>query len=198
MITQNQYERLKTEFGDVASWAIWMAQKPDGKAKSNISDLSIFDSKDILELLNPNFVLVGLNASVHELPETKPWMSFHSADVRRSQDYKLRDVLLGTPLWGSYITDIIKNYPEKLSGKLRNCIKRNPEILVDNIKVFRQELEILGTKPTLIALGNDSYDLLAQTTLCEQFTIKRITHYAATIAKQSYKDEVEKLLDDLN
>ena len=199
MITQSQYERLKIEFGGVASWAIWKAKDTNGKAKSNMSDLSIFESQNILEMLNHNYVFVGLNASVHELPETKPWMNFHSADARRSQDYKLRDVLLGTPLWGSYITDIIKNYPETFSNKVRSYIRQNPDALTENVKLFQRELEILGTKPTLIALGNDPYDLLTQTTLCEQFKVVKMTHYAKqTLSKQAYKDEVKKLLIALN
>ena len=50
--------------------------------------------------------------------------NFH--DARHiSQDYKIRYALKGTKLWGGYMTDIIKNFPEKSSSKMMSFLKKD-------------------------------------------------------------------------
>ena len=67
MIAKTNYLKLKDEFGNVASWAIW--EQPIGRLpKSNMRTVSMLDNEDILESLNPNYVFIGLNGS--GLPNT--------------------------------------------------------------------------------------------------------------------------------
>ena len=59
---------------------------------------------------NPNIIFVALNFSRETVMED--FANFH--DARHiSQDFKIRYALKGTKLWGGYMTDIIKNFPEK-------------------------------------------------------------------------------------
>lgn len=199
MITQKRYDLLKEKYGDVASWAIWKEPDLQVGAKSNISDLSLFESPDILNMLNPQYVFVGLNAASHDLFDYKPWMGFHSSDTRRAQDYKLRDAIFKTPLWGGYITDIIKGFPETDSSKVMREIKRNPQKLDENIEKFRNEIEILGTRPVIIALGDKPYDLLIKASFNQDFEVVKITHYSSTTkTKVSYRQEVEDVISHLH
>ena len=53
-----------------------------------------------------------------------------------SQDYKIRYALQDTKLWGGYMTDIIKDYPEKSSNKMMSFLKKDKTIEKDNCKLF--------------------------------------------------------------
>lgn len=68
MISKEHYIEIAQKYGHCASWAIW-ADSED-KPKSNIGDIRIFDleyNPTILEYLNPNVIMVGLNLSRGEL-----------------------------------------------------------------------------------------------------------------------------------
>lgn len=107
MIDQTKFDFIKKTHGHYASWAIWAAEGV--KPKDNVGDLSVFDinnSAGFLQQLNPNIILVGLNISrrIEIL-----LANFHDA---RSQamDFKIRYALRGSPFWGAYMTDIIKDF----------------------------------------------------------------------------------------
>ena len=81
MVEKKIYESLKEKYGHVASWAVW--RRPSGAIKSNMGDVSMFDTDDVLEVLNPNYVFVGLNRSgVHDdyMDMDRPWHNFHSSN----------------------------------------------------------------------------------------------------------------------
>ena len=197
MLKRTIYEVLKKEYGLLSSWAIWTP--PGNKPKSFTSDMSLFADEDALcQKLNPNYVFVGLNASIHNHKEVGVWSNFHSDDNRRQNDYKLRFALLGTKFEGAYITDVIKNYPEPDSKKVAKFMRQNPNILAEHIEKFKQEIALLETQPILIAMGNDPYEMLES--LQEEYTIVKIPHYAARGALQSkekYGDAVMVALKDL-
>ncbi|MDP6484140.1 MAG: hypothetical protein QGH70_09895, partial [Nitrospinota bacterium] len=69
-----------------------------------MGDISFLDdpNDDILAMLDPNTVLVGLNISG---TIERPFGNFHS-DNSKAQDYKLRYALRDTRFWGGYLTDI--------------------------------------------------------------------------------------------
>ena len=194
MISQYNYDFLKNHFGNVASWAIW--REPGETPKSNMGDLSIFDDPDLLEKLNPNVVFVGLNASgKHEnyLKTEQPWFNFHSG-APTSNSFKLRFALMGTALWGGYITDIIKFYKEADSTSVGRFIKQHPEIVKENISIFREELSLLNDRPLLIALGGKSYELLKEH-LADKYQIEKMTHYSAQFSyRDIYPREVAEIL----
>ena len=131
MFNRENYEYLRKNFGSVSSWAIWsIPENPTDKKL--INDLSMFDKEKIdetLKTLNNNYVLVGLNAAEHDINNLPAdWSNFHSNDISKQKDYKLRYALMNTPFWGSYITDIIKWVRLTKSEKLGNYLKNNPDI----------------------------------------------------------------------
>ena len=197
MISQQNYNELLKKFWDVASWAMW--KKPIGdRPKSNVGNLAVFNDPDLLEKINTGFVFVGLNGSgKHEdyLESDKAWFNFHS-DSPRGHDYKLRYALYGTPLWGSYITDIIKYYQEVDSSKVVSYVRNNPEVLKENIEAFREELNLLGGRPVIVALGGAAYDFLSEN-LGNEYKIIKVKHYSFTIGKEKYREEMLEALSHL-
>ena len=190
MINQNIYNELKKRYGKVSSWTIW-SQPIDNRPKSNMGSLDVFDDPDLMNKLNTRFVFVGLNGSgKHDefYDPNKPWHNFHS-DNPRGNDFKLRYALNATPFWGSYITDIIKDYEEVDSGKVVKYTKEHPEIMRKNIQTFKDELRLLGGNPVIIALGNASFKLL-KNHLAGDYNIYKIKHYAAYISKENYRKEL--------
>ena len=187
MITREKFDSIKEKYGRVASWAIWAHE--DEEPKSNMGDLTVLDpeiNKNLLSELNPNVVLVALNFS--EDVNHKPFENFHAGG--KFQDYKTRYALRDSPYWGGYMTDIIKNHPEKKSDELVKYLKTHPDEVQSNVESFRQELRDIGAKkPRLIAFGNAVYDILKRN--LPEFEIVKIPHYAHFISKEKYREEVK-------
>ena len=196
MISEQNYKSLKEKFGSVSSWAIWNTNYTASEPKLNNADLSVFNSPNLLDILNTGFVFVGLNVSgTHgDISKNGPaWYNFHSGYARQN-DYKLRYALQGTRYWGSYISDIIKHYPEVDSNNVRRYLNRHPEVVEENVEEFKQELALLGERPVLVALGTATYDILCKY-LKPEYKVAKIKHYSYTIGKENYRDEVLKELD---
>ena len=187
MITKEKFGFIKKKYGRVASWAIWAHE--DEEPKSNMGDLTVLDpeiNKNLLSELNPNVVLVALNFS--EDVNHKPFENFHAGG--KFQDYKTRYALRDSPYWGGYMTDIIKNHPEKKSKELVDYLKTHQDEVQSNVESFRQELRDIGAeKPTLVAFGNAVYDILKRN--LPEFEIVKITHYAHFVSKEKYREEVK-------
>ena len=135
MIPQNQYELIRKKHGEYASWAVW-AEASD-KPKSNMGDMTIFDNKLVLALLRANVLMVGLNLS--RFTPSEPFRNFHDPSPS-AQDYKIRLAFRDTEHYGAYMTDIIKGVVEVDSKNIPKHLKENPGVLVDSLKIFRQEL----------------------------------------------------------
>ena len=190
MFGRKKFNYIKENYGNVGSWAIW-ADEGD-KPKSNIGDLTILDSdinKNLLSQLNPNVVLVGLNISRNI---KVPLANFH--DKRSgSNDFKIRFAFRGTPYWGGYMTDIIKDFEQKISGKMISYLKNNKQFEEENVEMFLQELADIGANnPTLIAFGNDSYNILKRN-FNYKFKILKVPHYAKYISKEKYREQVKEI-----
>ena len=192
MLSQEKFEFIKKKYGHYASWAVW-ADFGD-KPKDNMGYLSIFDihtNPNLLEQLQPNVILCGLNISrgVIEFPLA----NFH--DVRpEAMDFKIRFALKGSPFWGAYMTDIIKDFEQKISGKVISYLKNDKSFEKQNIKVFREEINDLGIdSPTIIAFGRDAYSILNRN-FKKEFKIIKIPHYSHFISKENYRKEVKSIL----
>ncbi len=186
--TRKKYDFIKEKYGNVGSWAIWAEE--GNKPKSNTGDLTILDpdiNKNLLSQLKPNVVLVGLNIS---RSIKVPLANFH--DKRPgSNDFKIRFAFRGTPYWGGYMTDIIKDFEQKISGKVISYLKNNTQFEEENVENFLQELADIGANnPTLIAFGNDSYNILKRN-LNHKFKILKVPHYAIYIGKEKYREQVK-------
>ena len=191
LITKEKFYSIKEKYGRVASWSIWAHE--DKEPKSNMGDLTVLDpeiNKNLLSELNPNVVLVALNFS--EDVDHKPFENFHAGG--KFQDYKTRYALRDSPYWGGYMTDIIKNHPEKKSKELVKYLKTHPDEVQSNVESFRQELRDIGTeKPKLVAFGNAVHDILKKN--LPEFEIVKIPHYAAR--NYNNKDEYRKRVRQL-
>jgi len=165
MITREKFEFILKKYGHWASWAVWAEQEPN-KPKSKLGDLTILDpqkNKSLLEEINPNVVLVALNFSDGAV--NYPLGNFHT-DNPHNTAFKLRYALKNTPLWGGYITDIIKDYDQKESAQVVSYLKANKSVVKKNVEIFREELKDLESKnPIIIALGSDVYEILFATSL---------------------------------
>ena len=192
------FEFIKNSCDMHSSWAVWAPELDT--PKSNMGNLSIFDVSNnphLLNQLNPNIILVGLNPS-HEVPKTdqKLFGNFHNGGPH-SQDYKIRYGLKDTFLEGAYMTDIIKDFPELVSGNVLKYLKKNPKILEHNIKLFEEEIKFLGSEdPIIIAFGSICYKFLLEN-LSSDFNIFKITHYAHFINSDKYRKEIKEFIDSL-
>jgi len=191
-----KFEFIKEKYGPVASWAIW--KEVGEKAKSNMGDLNVLDPQqnpDVLSELKPDVVFVGLNVS-RDIADFEPFSNFHPT-YSHAQDYEIRFALKDTELWGGYMTDIIKDYPELQGQNVMRFLRDNPDVEKKNIETFREELKDLGTENrTIIAFGNDVFRILSRN-LKNEFNIFRVTHYAAYINQQKYRDEIKSLIKNM-
>ena len=192
MITKEDFIEIADKYGEFASWAVWANQGI--KPKSNIGDMSIFDlneNPNLLETLNPNVIMVGLNFS--RTIERKAFVNFH--DKRpQGQDYKIRYAFRDTEFYGAYMTDIIKDFEEKVSGNVLVYLKSNEEFELKNVRLFEQEItDLKCLDPLIIAFGNITYDLLNKH-FGGKYRIKKVMHYSQQINKENYRATVWKTL----
>ena len=192
MISEEKFYFIKEKYQFYSSWAVWAEQ--GDKPKSNVGDLSVLDpkqNKNLLKTLNPNIILVALNISRGDIAE--PFANFHDKSSRAT-DFKIRYAIKDTPIWGAYMTDIIKDFEELISGNVLSYLKKNREFEVENINFFRKELIEIGAKnPILIAFGNIVYEILNRY-LENEFKIFKITHYAHQMSKEKYREEAQNIL----
>ena len=189
MITREKFDFIKDKYGHFASWAIWTHEIET--PKSNMGDLTVLNpdiNKNLLSELNPNVIMVALNFSKNV--KHKPWGNFHS-NRPMATDYKTRYALRGSILWGAYMTDIIKDYPEKESGNVVKFLKSNKAFEEKNAEIFRQELKDIGSKdPLLVAFGNAVFNIMKRN-FSDKFKIIKIPHYAHYISKEKYREQVK-------
>lgn len=188
-VSEEQFKKIKSKYQYLSSWAIWAAE--GATPKSNIGDLSVLDpdiNEKLLSQLNPEVVFVGLNISRGDIQI--PLSNFH--DSRSvATDYKIRFALHDTPFWGGYMTDIIKDFEEKNSGKVGDYLSKNRDFEKQNIEIFLEELIDIGAKnPVLIAFGNEVSNILNRH-LKDRFRIIKIPHYANYTNKEKYREQIK-------
>jgi len=186
MISIETFIKIRERFGHFASWAVWSEGK---KPKDNIDDLNILDpdqNPKLLETLHGNSIFLGLNIS---RKIERPLGNFH--DPRpMATDFKIRCALKNTGYWGSYMTDIIKDFEEKASGKMMSFLRSNKGFEEDNIQKLRDEIESLGfADPLLVTFGKDA-ETIAKRNLGTEFQIICIPHYANYSSKEQYRAQV--------
>ena len=192
MLDQTKFEFIKKKYGHYASWAIWA----DGgeKPKDNVGNLSVFNietNAELLQQLNPNIILVGLNISRRI---KLPLGNFH--DVRsQAMDFKIRYALRDSPFWGAYMTDIIKDFEQKVSGKMMRYLRTDKPFEEKNVEIFREEIKDLGIdNPTIITFGRDAHSVLSRN-FKHEYKISKIPHYSNYSSKEKYREEVKCILE---
>ena len=187
------YKEIKDKYGHMASFAIWQKIDKTQKPKFGMGDISHFDNIENLNIKR-NIILVGLNLSGKGSIDS-PFQNFHPT-YSTAHDYKIRYAVEDTIFSGAYMTDIIKDYEEVMSGKVMKYLKSNPEIKKENIKSFEMELKDIGaTNPIIIAFGNDCFEILNE--VKEKYKIFKVPHYSSCISKEKLRDafnEISKLM----
>ena len=142
MMDLEKFNFIKKKYGHVASWAVWREQG-NNPPLFNMGDLTILDPRqnpNLLSQLKPDVVFLGLNTS-RNINDSPPFSNFHP-NYSTAQDYKSRFALNDTELWGGYMTDIIKYYPELHSQSVMSFLRDNPDVekknndMEKNIKTF--------------------------------------------------------------
>jgi len=159
IIDKQKFEFITKKYGYHSSWAVWADEGE--KPKDNIGDLSVFDlgkNPNLLKILNPNIIFVGLNIS---RPLEKRLGNFHDSRPQ-GMDYKIRYALKNSPYYGAYMTDIIKDFEQKGCGQVMSYLRRNKEFEAQNIERFRVEIaDLQVANPKIIAFGNDAYKIFS-------------------------------------
>ncbi len=194
MISIETFIEIRKRFGHFASWAVWAEEGKN--PKDNIDDLNVLDpcgNRNLLGTLHGNAILLGLNIS---RGIERPLGNFH--DPRpMATDFKIRYALKGTSYWGSYMTDIIKDFEEKASGKMMAFLRGNNDFERHNIRQLREEIDVLGvSNPLLVTFGKDA-ETIAKRNLGKEFEIVRIPHYANYSSKDQYREQVRDQLPQL-
>jgi hypothetical protein len=196
MISRERFDEVKAKWGAYSSWAVWKRIGPGDAPKKDVGDLGILDpdrNPALLESLNPNIVLLGLNASSREIAPA-PWLNFHDPSPM-ANDFKIRFALKETPYWGAYMTDVFTGLHETDSAKVKSWIKRDPVGVAKQLARLESELVDIGAvEPLLVAFGGTAYGVL-QARLSRKHRMIKVTHYAHQIGKEKYRDEVLRVLD---
>jgi hypothetical protein len=183
-------QEIKCKYGHMSSFAIWKKIDKSQKPKFGMEDTSYIKDLNI----NRNIILVGLNLSGKGSIDN----SFQNFHPRHStaHDYKTRYAVQNTIFSGAYMTDIIKDYQEVMSGKVMKYLNSNPDVKKENIKSFEIELKDIASKnPIIIAFGNDCFKILCE--LKHKYKIFKVPHYSSNISKEKLRDafnEISKLL----
>lgn len=197
MVDYQQYSILLKEYGSTSSWAIWAAPtNGNWRSKDSMSDMTPFSrTEDLLKSLNGDHIFVGLNPAVHIQMSHNPipWENFHSGDIRRSQDYKLRFALRETKYWGAFMTDL---YSEIKDTNSNSAIKKvTVSLTKESINSLLHIRSLLGGKASIIAMGSKAYAVL-KNNLPNHVNLKMITHYSSYVNIEAYRDKVLKQLNE--
>lgn len=80
--------------------------------------------------------------------------------------------------------------------KWKRHSEKTPKRVDENLKGLREELELLGGKPVLVALGYAAEKNLRRMR-SEGYEVVRILHPARYIGKKEYRDRVLEVLDNI-
>ena len=189
MIDRETFDRIKEKHGLHASWAVW--SEPDEKPKSNMGAFPVLDpdqNLDLLGRLRGDVVMLGLNLSTSQ---PQPLGNFHPASSR-GNDYKIRFAFTGTPYYGAYMTDIIKDVVMLKAGNLMHYLTTHPDAVVKSVECLLEEFADLKSEPpTVIAFGVDAHCLAAKHLPANRYSrLVHVTHYAHHISQTAYRDRV--------
>jgi len=190
-ISRDVFESVKQTWGGYASWAVWQQRMPGEKPTVRVGDLTVLDpdlNPSLLATLNPEVVMVGLNAADREVMPA-PWGNFH--DPRPvSKDFKIRFAFEQTPWWGAYMTDVIKGINQTNSKQVVSYLRQHPDEISVQIARFRQELKDTGAvSPLLLVFGGDAWRIVSRY-LRDDYQMIKLRHYSDYSSQETYRDQV--------
>jgi len=173
-------QSIKEVYGGCSSIAIWSRIESDKPPKNGVGNTPFFDTLENVKF-NPNIVLCGLNIS--KKLET-PFSNFHS-HRSTANDYKLRYAIQDTIFEGAYMTDVIKDFEELISGNVMKYLRSHPDFERQNIEKLHDELQFIGSvEPTIIAFGNDAFKILSR----HFQKVFKVPHYSSYICKEKLRE----------
>jgi hypothetical protein len=191
LIDALRLDLIKRKHGAYASWAVWAP--PSGVPKSNMSNMDVLDERRnpaLLETLNPSVVMIALNVASRSL-SGQAFRNFHDPSPV-ANDFKIRFAFTGTQFWGAYMTDVIKDFPETVSGRLLHHLKAHPEIVPRHVDTLRAELaDLPHHNPVILAFGGGVHALLQRHLTPDDYSLLiGLTHYSHRISKENYRERV--------
>ena len=161
---EQNYERLKRQFGSWASWAVWHPNCHH--------NLDYIEAK--VKKLHSGYVFVGHNPS-KDLRKMPHWTNYHYPS-NTGKEKLLRETFAGSPYEYSYMTDIFSdqygspNVVTKTSGKLDQAFKR----LVMELKT----LEAIAPIKRVFIFGRETFELWEGRLELWHYPVKRLYHFA--------------------
>lgn len=161
-----------------ASWAVW-----DVDASGKVADPT-FPLSQARSAIHGRAMLISLNPASIRAPlatlTTEPWANFHSVD-KRHNDAFLADALVGTDLWGCYMTDLHPNISESDS----RLVRARAEDLRLAVESLIEQAELLDAVRLIVCVGRQSYksvkrfrDALEDRIGLPQESLVSIPHYS--------------------
>lgn len=225
------FQQVREAYGTCASWAVWdqgacerLRYQPDPRVPSfflnrAVKRLNAVNSQADLDglgwELDPHVVLVALNFAERtgEVRDVVSRLNFHAfhEETTVTSDQRLRDACCGTPLWGGYITDLVKMHrgvvqPVRNSSAAEVArLLRSSEFRRDQINGLVAELQLLGcSDPLIVSLGNDVHRVLSSLSvtdrlkeICGQGTrVVKVTHYSRATGIR-FSDYVHRVYQEL-
>jgi hypothetical protein len=189
MVDRETFDRNKEKHGLHASWAVW--SEPDGRPKSNMGCLPILDpdqNRALLGILRSDVVMLGLNLSTSQPP---PLGNFHPASSR-GNDYKIRFAFTGTPFYGAFMTDIIKEVVMLKAGNLTRYLATHPDVVAKSVGCLLEEFDDLKSEPpAVIAFGKCAYQLAVKHLPASRYSrLVHVRHFADFMGQTAYRELV--------
>jgi len=95
------------------------------------------------------------------------------------------------------MTDIIKDFEQKVSGEVASFLRKNKEFEEHNVALFQQEiLDLKSDNPLILAFGNQSFKILNKH-FRNRYQIIKLPHYSMYISRENYKNEIGKVLGNI-
>jgi hypothetical protein len=195
MVDRETFNQMKGRYGHYASWAVWAL--PIETPKSNMENLRVLDpdpNSGLLQILRNDVVMLGLKIS-GPLPEPAPFRNFHYGAVYH--DYKTRYAFVGTPYWGAYMTDFIKDVPVTDSNALIRHLTANPSLVKKNVERLLAEFNDLKcVRLTILAFGIAAHDLFVSNFPRARYSRAIcLPHYSDyRLSKEVFRQRVHRIL----
>ena len=144
---------------------------------------TIVTYSDIVNKFSDKFIFVALNP-------TSNHHAFHSGSP---QDDRLKKIF-SSKKYVYYITDLIKEHlPDNIVKDSKAVVKyvTSNGSIVDYVFELKKEIAYIGGNPTIVAIGNDVYDLLEKNKciLCNccknPVNIVKVTHFSCRYCKMT-------------
>jgi hypothetical protein len=192
-----KFGEIKAKYGLYASWAIW---EPDPEIAGYHFPLSKYSYQEIKDKIKPNIVMVGLNTS--DSNKRMDFSNFHIdrplKDGTKKNIKRLICAIKGSIFEGAYMTDIVKR--NDLGGDSKEVIEKVracEELQKECIERLNDELEILGSKSLIIALGDVVEEVLLKILNMQHFeSYVKVPHYSKRKYYDMSENEAQKEYND--